>query len=82
MSSSITNLSAALVCLVVFHSPDGKELRLDNRHISAVRTAENAKQYVTAGVNTIIYVGGEKFGIMETPTEAEYLMRHCVEEEE
>jgi hypothetical protein len=58
-----------LACLVVFHSPDGKELRIETQYILAVRTAHGVREQVAPGTRTILYLAGKTFGVVETPEE-------------
>jgi hypothetical protein len=73
---------ALLWCLAIFHTPDGIEILLDTHHISAIRPAEYAKGHVVAGVNAIISIGSQNYGVSETPSQAQDLLRHCVEEQD
>jgi hypothetical protein len=66
-----------LSCLAVFHSPDGRELRIDTLHISAVRSAEGFKHHLAPGTNAVILVGSQNLGVVETPEEVESLMESC-----
>ena len=66
-----------LSCLAIFHAPDGKELRIDTAHVTAIRSAEAVKHHLTPGTNTIIYVTGQNFGVTETPEVVEDLIENC-----
>ena len=71
-------LLAALACLAIFHTPDGRELRVETQHISAVRPADSVQQQVAPGTKAIIYVGSQKFGLVETPAEIDMLVKDCI----
>jgi hypothetical protein len=68
-----------LLCLITFHSPDGQLLTVEAKHVIAVRPAPSS-EHVAAGTKSILYVGGQKFGITETPAEAEIMINDCPEE--
>jgi hypothetical protein len=70
-------LSIAL-CLAIFHSPDGRELRIESQHIAAVRPSDAAQQQLAPGTKAIIYVGSQKFGIVESPTEIDAIIKDCI----
>jgi hypothetical protein len=65
-------------CLAIFHSPDNRELRIETQHIQAVRPADAAQQHLAPGTAAIVYVGGQKFGVVETTAEIEQIVRDCV----
>jgi hypothetical protein len=67
-----------VACLAIFHSPDGRELRIETQHIAIVRPADAIQQNVAPGTKSILYVGGQKLGIVETPDEASVIMRDCI----
>ena len=71
-------LVVTLTCLAVFHSPDNRELRVETQHIQAVRPADAVQQHVAPGTAAIIYVGSQKFGVVESASEIEQLIRDCV----
>jgi hypothetical protein len=64
-------------CLALFHSPDGKEIRIDTAHINAVRSAEGFKHHLAPGTHTVISVGQQNLGVVETPEEVEALVESC-----
>ena len=66
------------VCLAIFHSPDNRELRVETQHIQAVRPADAAQQHLAPGTNAIIYVGSQKFGVAESASEIEQIIRDCI----
>jgi hypothetical protein len=80
--NGLARTAITVSCLVIFHRPDGKEIRIDTAHISAVQSAEGFGEHVASGVKTILYTPGKNFGIIETPAEAGRLIRNCVEEED
>ena len=69
---------APLLCLVVFHSPDGRELRIETQHIAIVRPADAVQQNVAPGTKSILYVGSQKLGVVESIDEIGTLMRDCI----
>jgi hypothetical protein len=64
--------------LAIFHSPDGRELRIETQHIAIVRPADAVQQNVAPGTKSILYVGGQKLGIVESPDEAAVILRDCL----
>ena len=70
-----------LFCLVVFHSPDGKDLLIDSRHIAAVRPVEGAiRQHLHPNTRAIIYASTQTFGVVETVDEVNQALNACGEE--
>jgi hypothetical protein len=69
-----------LLCLVIFHSPDGREIRIDTLHVTAIRPAEAVKQHLAEGTRTIIYASGQNFGVIEPVAEVDLMMKNCIEE--
>ena len=69
---------AAVTCLAIFHSPDDRELRIESQHIQAVRPADGAQQQLSPGTKAIIYVGSQKFGVVESAPEIEQIIRDCI----
>jgi hypothetical protein len=67
-----------LSCLIILHSPDGRELRLETAHIAAVRPADAAQQSLAPGTKAIIYVGSQKFGVMESPNQIDSVVKDCM----
>jgi hypothetical protein len=67
-----------LFCLVVLHSPDNRELRIETQHIAVVRPADAAQQSLAPGTKAVLYVGGQKFGVVESPSEIEAIIRDCI----
>jgi hypothetical protein len=75
--------SIPLSCLVVFHSPDGKELLFDSRHIAAVRPVEGAiRQHLHPNTNAVIYASTQTFGVIETVEEVEQQLKECPDQED
>jgi hypothetical protein len=72
-------IAIALACLAIFHTPDGFELRVDTRHIAAVRPAAHVKQHLAPGTNSVVYVTTNNFGIVETVDQAQQAIRNCVD---
>jgi hypothetical protein len=75
-------IASLVLCLAIFHTPDGKIISVDTRHIIALRSAENVKQHLAPGTNTVLYVSGQNFAITETPDEAKEAIRDCIGEEQ
>ena len=71
-------LVMTMTCLAVFHTPDNRELRVETQHIQAVRPADGAQQHLAPGTNSIIYVGSQKFGVVESASEIEQIIRDCI----
>jgi hypothetical protein len=69
---------AASYCLAVFHSPDGRELRIETQHIAVVRPADAVQQNVAPGTKAILYVGSQKLGVVEGADEVAIIMRDCL----
>ena len=67
-----------LSCLAIFHSPDGTEIRIETRHIVAVRPADAVKQHLASGTNALIYTSTQTFGVIETVSEVKMLEDECV----
>jgi hypothetical protein len=67
-----------VICLAIFHSPDGRELRIESQHIAAVRPADAAQQSLAPGTRAILYVGSQKFGVVETPGEVDAIIKDCM----
>ena len=72
---------SALWCLAILHSPDGQELRIDVRHIAAMRPAHSVKQHLAHGTNTLVYVTTNTFGVIETKEQVQDAIHHCVDGE-
>ena len=70
--------SIPFLCLAVFHTPDGRELRIETQHIAAVRPSDAAQQSLAPGTKAILYVGAQKFGILETPIEVDGIVKDCI----
>jgi hypothetical protein len=71
-------LVAAMRCLAIFHSPDDRELRVETQHIQAVRPADAAQQHLAPGTNAIVYVGSQKFGVIESAPEIDQIIKDCL----
>jgi len=69
---------APLLCLAVFHSPDGRELRIETQHIAIVRPADAVQQNVAPGTKSILYVGSQKLGVVESSDEVSTIMKDCI----
>jgi hypothetical protein len=68
----------SVLCLAIFHSPDGRELRIESQHIAAVRPADAAQQSLAPGTKSVLYVGGQKFGVVESPVEVDGIVKDCI----
>ena len=71
-------VAGILLCLAIFHLPDGQELRLETQHILAVRPADTGQTQLHHDVKSVIYVGQQKFGVVETDEQVEKIMRDCL----
>jgi hypothetical protein len=69
---------APLLCLAIFHAPDGTELTIDTS-ITAIRGVEKAGTHVAPGTRSLIYAGGEKFGVRETQEQVRMILKTCKE---
>jgi hypothetical protein len=69
----------ALACMAVFHTPDGGELRIDVRHIAAVRPAASLKTHLAPGTRSVVYVTTNNFGVVETVEQAQWAIHHCID---
>ena len=71
-------------CYVTLHGPSGNDaIKVDAASIFIIRAATPEMQrHVVKGVNTFVYVSGEKFGVSETVEEVEALVRGCQQDEE
>ena len=67
-----------LTCMAIFHSPEGRELRVETAHIAAVRPSDAAQAQLAPGTKSILYVGSQKFGIIETPVEVDTIIKDCI----
>lgn len=72
------NPAAILLCLVVFHAPDGSLVSVEKAHIAAIRpVTDQIKEHVAPGTHALVYVGQHKFGITESLEEAETMLESC-----
>jgi len=78
MTAWLARLVAAMTCLAIFHSPDNRELRVETQHIQAVRPADAAQQHLAPGTNAIVYVGSQKFGVIESASEIDQIIKDCL----
>jgi hypothetical protein len=66
-------------CLAVFHTPDGYEIKIDTK-VTAIRLIHGpVAEHVAKGTHSVIYIGGEKFGVAETPEEVLEIIKDCTE---
>ena len=72
------NVVAVAACLAIFHSPDNRELRVETQHVQAVRPADAAQQHLAPGTNAIVYVGSQKFGVVESAAEIDQIIKDCI----
>ena len=70
---------ATLLCLVVVHTPDGEQLRIDSRSVMALRASTGVEHHLAKGTKTILYLTGKNFGLVETPDEVVDRINHCKE---
>lgn len=67
-----------LLCLVVFHAPDGSLVSVESQHVAAVRPVTDAiKEHLAPGTKSILYVGAHKIGIIENFDDAEAKLENC-----
>jgi hypothetical protein len=71
-------IASTILCLAIFHSPDGRELRIETQHIAVVRPSDAVQQNVAPGTKAILYVGSQKLGVVESPDEVTIIMRDCI----
>ena len=67
-----------LLCMAILHSPDNRELRIETAHIAAVRPSDAAQQALAPGTRAVLYVGSQKFGVLESPSEIDAIMKDCM----
>ena len=72
-------LFSIIICMAIFHTPDGQLLTVDTRHITALRPAENIKEHLTPGTKTILYVTTKTFGVRENIEEAQDAIHNCID---
>ena len=65
-----------LPCLAVFHTPDGREIKIDT-NVTAVRPVEHLHGHLAKGTGSVIYIGGEQFGVTETLEEVASILKNC-----
>jgi len=73
-----SKIAGWLLCLAIFHSPEGRELRIETQHIAAVRPADAVQQNVAPGTKSILYVGSQKFGVIESLAEIDTIIKDCI----
>jgi hypothetical protein len=64
--------------MAIFHSPDNREVRVETAHIAVVRPSDAAQQSLAPGTRAILYVGSQKFGVVETPDQINAIIRDCM----
>jgi len=67
-----------ICCLIILHSPDEREMRIESTHIDILRPADAVQQHVAPGTKAIIYVGGLRFGVVESDEEIDTLIKDCL----
>jgi len=67
--------------MAILHLPDGSELRLDVHQIAAVRpnVSEHTQRMLHHDVGSVIYAGGQKFGVIETPDQIQNAIHNCID---
>jgi hypothetical protein len=53
-------------------------MRIESTHIDILRPADAVQQHVAPGTKTIIYVGGQRFGVAESDEEIDTLIKDCL----
>ena len=51
---------------------------METQHIQAVRPADSAQQHLAPGTSAIIYVGSQKFGVVESAAEIDQIIKDCI----
>ena len=51
---------------------------METQHIQAVRPADAAQQNLAPGTGAIIYVGSQKFGVVESAAEIDQIIKDCI----
>ena len=51
---------------------------METQHIQAVRPADAAQQHLAPGTNAIVYVGSQKFGVIESASEIDQIIKDCL----
>ena len=51
---------------------------METQHIQAVRPADAAQQHLAPGTNAIVYVGSQKFGVVESASEIDQIIKDCL----
>jgi hypothetical protein len=70
-------------CFLTVHGPNNDAWRIDAASIFVIRPNSGAiKSHVHEQINTILYVDGQKFGIVETPEQIESMIRQCDKEQQ
>ena len=69
---------AGACCLAIFHSPDGRELRIETQHIAAIRPSDAAQQNLAPGTKAILYVSNQKFGVTESVGDIDQIIKDCI----
>jgi hypothetical protein len=77
MRSSIISL----LCMAILHLPDGSQLRVDTHAFTATRPNESAhtQRMLHPDVGSIVYAGGQKFGVVETLDQIQDAIHNCVD---
>jgi hypothetical protein len=74
----MSRYGAIVLCLVIFHAPDGSSVSVEKQHIAAIRPITEAiKEHLAPGTKSLLYVGAHKIGITETLEEAETMLEGC-----
>lgn len=67
------------LCLVLFHSPDGKELRVETAQIAALKAADHTP-HLPPDTKSVLLAGGQKFAIRETVEQAQQIIDAACED--
>lgn len=68
---------AAVICLLIFHGPDGGELWFRADAIDLIRPGTKHQDHVAQHVNSVLYVGGKGQGVMESARDAAHMIDQC-----
>jgi hypothetical protein len=71
-----------ICCFIILHSPDERELRIESRYIEVLRPSDAVQQHVAPGIHSIVIVGGQRFGVVESVAEIGTLIKDCLTDEQ
>lgn len=71
---------SSLFCLLVLHSPDGSPLLVFSNSVRVVRPVAHEhglRSHVAKNTNSVVYSGGQNFGVSETAVMILQKLRAC-----